>query len=102
MLALAGVAAALGLVACGGDDDKVVVPEVEGLPLEGGVERVCGRFLEPAVAVDDEVPPSSQAVVVGSEPAAGEEVAVGSEVTLLLPPAPGGARVIDEPSCESP
>mgnify|MGYP001811770251 CR=1 FL=1 len=101
-LALAAVTIAAGLAACGGDEDRVIVPDVEGLGVQAGIDRVCGRFLEPALTVDPSAAAAEPSVLVGSDPAAGVEVEVGSTVTLLSTPPPDGVTVVPEPSCDAP
>lgn len=102
VLAMAVPAVLVGLAACGGDADRVVVPDVEGLRVQVGVDRICGRFLEPELSVDRSAAATEPTTLVGSEPAAGTEVEVGSTVTLIAAPPPDGVTFVPEPTCDGP
>lgn len=101
-LAVAVPATLAGLAACGGDEDRVVVPDVEGLQVQVGVDRICGRFLEPALTVDDSAASTEPTTLVRSQPPAGAEVEVGSRVTLVAAPPPDGVTFLPEPTCDEP
>ncbi len=90
----------VGLSACGAED-RVVVPEVEGLTAQAAIDRVCGRFLTPELARSNAPVAEAPGPVTGSDPAAGEEVAVSATITLFLRLGPG-ETLLPEPGCDVP
>ncbi|WP_136517653.1 Stk1 family PASTA domain-containing Ser/Thr kinase [Cellulomonas telluris] len=92
VLAIAGIVAAIALNGDDGAQDVVTVPPVAGMSQEEALQTLRDANLDPVPQqrADDTVP-ADQAI--GTDPAEGEEVAPGSDVTVFISTGPAQVTV---------